>query len=912
MFRRLWYLWRRDRLEDDLRAEMDWHVEQKTRQYLDEGFDPIGARRAALRDFGNRNLAREDSRAAWGFAPLDLFAQDVRYALRTFARQPLLVVIAVVSLGSAMAAGAAVVSLADAVLFAKLPVADPDRLVLLRWVSANQRLFESLNGWNMANETEASSTSFSYDAYTRVRERLTRRADVFAFADLYRVSFSDQGEPRVATGQVVSGNYYRALGIRPAAGRFITDEDDRLEAPEIAAVISHSFWQRRFGGRRDAVGRLVRVNGVPVSIVGVAPPGFNGTLQVGQTTDVTLPIALYDRIVREPLEADRPATARLPSREPANWWVIITARALGDADPRAIQPEVEGAVRASVAAYRPDALKKPFRVDLRSAAKGQFEQRAELVEPVAIMAGIVAVVVLIACANLASLLLARGAARDREIAVRLAIGASRRRIIRQLFIESAILGLSAGVAGVAAASWLGEGLLPALGFEPVESGIQIVINARVLAVGFAGAVLCTLMFGLVPAIRGSAVPPIRSIKEGSGTLAGRVPRLRLARIILTLQVALSVVVLVAAALLVHSIRNLQQLKPGFDPDGVLLFRVDPAQNGYGRDRIHQLTAEILDALRAAPGVESASLSQHGLLYGWSAISDVNMVDGVKVTDLMVNRLFVDEQFFKTFRVPFLAGRGFAGSERATAIRPVVINRTFAERTFKGVNAVGHRFAFSEQRDATLYEVVGVVSDLKYVDLRRDVTPTVFFFYRSEMLWGATFAVRTFGPPEEFADTARAIVATIDRDVAIDRVRTQKEELAYSLRDERLFATLASLLGLLALLLACIGVYGLMAYAVARRTPEIGIRMALGAERRRVLLMVIGDAARVMAIGLGAGLVAAYAASRYLESLLFGLQPTDPAAQAGAVALLTVASLAAALIPARRASRVDPQIALRSE
>jgi predicted permease len=906
LLRRLRFLSRRDRLDDELKAEIEFHIEQKTRSLMDEGLGETAARREALRRFGNPTRVREESRSAWSFTTIDIFLQDVRYAIRALARQPFLVLVAVVSLGSAMAGGAAVFSLADAVLFAKLPVPDPDRLVAVRWRTPAGDLYQSLNGWNRMDGNEQSSTAFSFEAYAAARAAARGRAEVFAFADLDRVSIAAGRDPEVATGQAVSGNYFSTLGLRPAAGRFIAEADDRVDAREPVAVISYAYWDRRFGGRADAVGTVVRVNGVPTTIVGVSPPGFNGSRQVGDTSDVSLPIALRDRYVREP---DPEA---LKSRDPRFWWVVMMARLADGATSAEVRAAIEPAVRQVVAVAQPAVMKNPFRVEVTSAPRGQAEQRAELVEPVAIMSAIVGVVILIACANLANLLLARGAARDREIAVRLAIGATRGRLVRQLLVESAVLGVGAGAAGIVTGSWLAGGLLPALGFDPATTGISFTLNWRVVAFAAGASLACTTLFGVIPAFRGSSVPPIRSMKEGTGTFASRIPRLRVARVVLAAQVALSVLVLVAAALLVRSMRNLERVDPGFDPRGVLLFRVDPTLMGYDTDKIRGVLADALQRVRALPGVQAASLSQHGLMYGWSSRSTLGEIEGRTSQLPDVNRLIIEKDFFRTMRIPMLAGNGFTGSERAGDVVPVVISRAFAERGFGTLNAVGHTFKMSTRPGQPSYRVIGVAGDVHLVQLNQPAPPTVFLAYTTQVIFGATVAVRTAGDPQSLADAVRGLVATIDPDVPVQRVRTQEEEIRYSLREERLFATLAAALGGLALLLACIGVYGLMAYAVARRTPEIGVRMALGAERGTVLRMVVGDAARLTASGLVIGLALTAAGSRFLESRLFGLTPSDAASQAAAAGVLLAVAVLAAYVPARRAARVDPMLALKAE
>jgi predicted permease len=824
---------------------------------------------------------------------LDLLGHDIRFACRALARQPALALIAVGSLGAAMAAAIAVFGLANAILFDKLPVPEPDRLVVLRWVSGPRPPYESLDGWSSSNERESTSTSFAYAGFQAAREDARGRADLFGFADLYRVHVGTGAEPpQIATGQVVSGNYYSALGLRPALGRFITPDDDHPGA-EPVAVVSHAFWTARLGARPDVSGLVLRINGVPTTVVGVAPRGFNGTRQVSQTSDVSVPLALRDRFVRQPGD-------QRPQADPQWWWVIMMARLSAGVEPPAVQPAIEAAIERTFAAEK-DAAGR-FRVQLLDGSRGMPEERATLVEPLTIMAAIVALVVLIACTNLANLLLARGASRDREVALRLALGASRGHIVRQLLVESIIIGLLAAAVGVAAATWLATGLLPALQLE--SEGLGLTTNGRVVAFAAVAALVCAVLFGLAPAWRGSDVQPVR---------INRVPRLRLARVLLVAQVALSVVILVAAGLLWRTLQNLEHVTPGFEARGMLTFRVDPTLNGYDEGRIRSLYTTLLERLRALPGVARASFSHHGLLYGWSSRSSIETLEGRKLPrDIDINRLIVDKDFFDTVGIPLVAGRNFTGLEQASGLRQVVINREFARTGFNTNAPMGRQFQLSTQPDAPKYEIIGVVGDARIVRLKDPAPPTVYFSYTQEITYAVVFALRTKVPPETLADAVRTTVAAVDPDLPVARLRTQEAQLAASLLRERLFARLAAALAALALALACIGLYGLMAYAVSRRTPEIGIRMALGAARGRVLRMIVADACRLMIAGLAIGVGAAIAAGRYLENQLFGLTPSDPSTQALAVALLAIVSLAAAYLPARRASRVDPLIALKSE
>jgi predicted permease len=613
-----------------------------------------------------------------------------------------------------------------------------------------------------------------------------------------------------------------------------------------------------------------------------------------------MPLALRDRFVRQPGD-------QRPQADPQWWWVIMMARMSPDVEPPAVQPAIEAAIERTFATEKDAA--GPFRVELLDGSRGMPEDRATLVEPLTIMAAIVALVVLIACTNLANLLLARGASRDREVALRLALGASRGHIVRQLLVESVIIGLFAAAAGVAASTWLAAGLLPALQLE--ADGLELTVNGRVVAFAAVAALVCSVLFGLAPAWRGSDVQPVRGLKEGSA--GNRVPRLRLARVLLVAQVALSVVILVAAGLLWRTLQNLEHVTPGFEARGILTFRVDPTLNGYNEGRIRSLYTTLLERLRALPGVERASFSHHGLLYGWSSRSSIETLEGRKLPqDIDVNRLIVDKDFFDTVGIPLLAGRNFTGLEQASGLRQVVINHEFARTGFNTDAPIGRQFQLSTQPNAPKYEIVGVVGDARIVRLKDAVPLTVYFSYKQEITYAAVFALRTKVPPESLADAVRTTVAAVDPDLPVARLRTQEAQLAASLQRERLFAKLATALAGLALALACIGLYGLMAYAVSRRTPEIGIRMALGAARGHVLRMIVGDAARLMTVGLATGVCAAIAAGRYIEEQLFGLSSSDPATQALSVALLAAVALAAAYLPARRASRVDPLIALKHE
>jgi predicted permease len=915
VLRRLWFLLQRSRLDRELREEMQWHLDERTQGLVDEGLDEAVARDAALRSFGNPLHQREESRDWWGFAWLDRLAQDVRHSARSLAREPLLAAIAVVSLGATIAAACAVFTLANQTLFASLPVPRASELAVLRWVSGPTCPYESLDGWSTGDDRQNSSSSLPIAAFQAARERAGTRAEVFAFADMYQASVTVNGESEVASGQLVSGNYFSALGIRPAAGRFITPSDDRIDAEEAVTVISHAFWRRRFGGRTDVVGSRIQVNAVPVTIVGIGPAGFEGTRQVGETSDVSVPLMLRERFVRRSDGAPgQVAEDQLRPFDPRYWWVIVMARVRSGAGGPGLQHDVEAGVRSVVSATRGgEGRGESFSVFLDPGRRGQPEGRGELVEPLAIMALIVAAVIVIACANLATLMLARGAARDHETAVRQALGASRARLVVASLTESVVIGLAGGLVGLAGARWASARLLPALGLGQ-DSAIAATTGVPVLGFALGVSVAASLLFGLLPAWRGTDTRAADAMKHGAGRVAGPAPRQRMARAVLVVQVAVSLVVLGAASLLVGTLRNLERTRPGFDASNVLLFRVDPSLNGYDLAARRRAFGAILEGVRALPGVRSASFSQHALLSGSSSTSMVQSADGAALKrPLATYRVIVDEQFFRTMGIAILAGSTrFGGALDTSMVRPAVVSREFATQAFGTPNAVGHRFRFSNRADKPVYEVVGVAADVRVARLRQSPPAVAYLPYTTESIERAAFAVKTTGSPTALTAAVRRVVSGVAPDLAVDRVGTQADQIERGVARERLFAFLASALGLLALGLACIGIYGLLSYLVARRTTEIGVRLALGARPAGILLLVAGEAGRIVGLGAVLGLIAGYFASRSLQSLLFGLAPGDPAAQSVALALLATVAAFAAFVPALRAARLDPLAALRRD
>ena len=907
---------RRGRLDDELRDELAQHVALKTDSLIADGVPAEEARRRAALAVGNVMRLREESRSLWGFPSLDSIGQDLRYGARALARSPGFSAIAILSLAIGIGSSAAVFSLADGVLFRTLAVKQPDRLVLIKWQSGPVFPFTSLNGYGQQTDAGVASTSFSYAAYDTFRTSAARHLDVLGFADLYEVNLGVDGRAELGTAHAVSGNYFDVLGVAPAFGRPLGIADDRDEASP-AAVISDRLWQRRFGRAPDVLGRVVLVNSVPFTIVGVAPAPFHGTGQVGTDPDLFVPLAMHVRVMPN----DDPV------KDPNFWWVLMLGRLTPGTRPAEARDALDVLLKRTVAAAKPTLEAKDLpRVELLPGGRGQIESREEMRDPLRTMAIVTGIVLLVACANVAGLLLARGRSRLRELSVRVAIGAPRSRVVRQLITEAALLSAMGTALGVAIARWMSQALAPALstGAEPLELVTRV--DARVLLFAVVAACACVMLFGLVPAFRATDIQLVTGLQEASRGAAAAPRRRLLSGSLVVIQIALSLTLVAGAGLLVRSVDNLQHVNLGFDPSSLLLFRIDPALNGYEGARAGQLYQSVLDRLRATPGVTAASLSSHRLISNSAAIGIASRVDETRPAEGSTEmgpfarthrawQLAVDEQFFSTLRISVIRGRSFAASDIGGP--PVgLINRTLARQLFQSEDVVGRQFQLGSRRQSGggPITVIGVTADAHYTSVRDGVPPTAYFYFRQrpDMKNAATFEVKTASAAGELASAVRELVRGIDPNVPIFGMMTQTDQIAMSLRQERLFARLATMLGAVAVLLSAIGLYGLLAYAVVRRTPEIGIRMALGAARSAVQWMVLRESLVLVGVGLAAGIPAALAGTRLLDAMLYGLAPRDPLTLGGAAVTMLVLGVLAGYLPARRAARVDPLVALRAE
>jgi predicted permease len=822
--------------------------------------------------------------------------QDIRYGLRMLAKSPGFTAVAVLSLALGIGANTAVFSALNAVLLRSLPVRNPHELRLINWVGRNPQ-YSGYNGPGTSDVPGGFTmgTSFSYPAYCTLRDGSKGFAGVFAFSSPRSVTVVGHGEPSHAGALLVSGNYFSGYGVGPLIGRAIVPEDDRPDAAPVA-VISYRWWQQHCGSKPDTIGQTVSINKTTFTVVGVLPRDYLGPTS-GDSTDILVPLSSQPQI--------------WPTRllnSPDQWWVQIMGRLAPGAD------EAQAQAGLSVLFHQSLGLSKTKMDEggilLEDGSRGQLMLRRQLAKPFFLLTAVVGVVLLIACANLAGLLLTRGAARRHEMAVRAAMGAGRWRLIRQSLIESLVLSLIGAVLGLVVAVLGRQSLLGFLAWNQESSRFDLRTDTHVLSFTFAITVFTSLVFGILPAIRVSRTDPAHALKNRSALGA---PRLVLGKVLVAVQVGLSVLLVIGAGLMIRTFVNLARVAPGFDPENTLLFRVRPADAGYDEQRFIDVYDRIRTALVAIPGVQAVTFSGFPLVSGTSSSDFIEFQGGGSEAGqkLLTNYLEVGDDFLHTMNIPLLLGRDLNAADNAGSSPVAIVNQTFARHYFPGENAVGKTFISYHPTTRTV-QIVGVAGDTKYNRVRADIPPLMYLSQRQYASRAVSFAVRSALPPFSLLPAVRRAVAAVDSDLPLSMVRTQEQVLDESVAADRLFASLGGALAFLAILLSCIGLYGLMAYNVARRTQEIGLRMALGATRRNVAAPVLREALLLTLIGLAVGVPVTLALTRFIKSQLYGVAPADPITLAIGGALLVVVALLSAWIPARRATKIDPMVALRCE
>ncbi|PTY02847.1 hypothetical protein DB347_23170 [Opitutaceae bacterium EW11] len=896
-FNRLLAPFRRDRFEAEMAEEMRLHLEHRTQENVEAGMSPTDARHAALRRFGGVDQAKEVARAQrWG-AWVDHLRRDTQFALRGLARSPGFTAVAILSLGLGIGAGTAIFSILNGVLLRSLPVRAPQELRLVNWMGSDVVLnnYSGMEPIGKRGRLEVGS-SFPYPVFREMRERLADSAQVFGLFPIPRVTTFARGDASVSSVLMVSGNFFADYGASMLLGRPLLMEDERPGAAP-AVVITHSFWERRFGQDPSAIGQTLTLNQSAFTIVGVLPRDYIGPMP-GDMADAYITFAAQPLIL-----ANRPIASA------NNWWMQIMVRVGPGTDEQQLRARMEAVFRQLLSGSTTK-MGEPG-IALEDGSKGAAHRlRQRMAMPLFALLGVVALVMAIACANVAGLLLARGAARQQEFAIRAAIGAGRARLIAQALTESLVLGLSSAVVGLLLAAWGKKVLLRSVVAQLEGFRIDVHTDFRVLVFTLGLALLTALLFGLVPALRAGNVAPLDGLKSRSALAA---PRLRLGRMLVSVQIGLSLLLVFGAGLLIRTFSNLVRVDLGFRPENILLFRVAPSQAGMSGPELQPFYDNARRAIAGIPGVRSVALSDVALISGASSSTEIVLPGrpakrgGARET----YQLQVSDGFFKTMGIPILLGREIAETDAAGSLPVVVVNERFAREYFPGEDPVGRTFSLAGS-PARPITIVGVCRDTKYDSLREEVPRLMCFSSRQQEQRAMHFVVRTALPPMSLVPAVRKEIATLRPGLPLSNVRTQEHLVRESTLVDRLFAGLCSGLAALALLLACVGLYGLMAYNVARRTGEIGVRMALGATRREIAWPVLREALWLALAGMAVGLPAALGLARLIRNQLYGVSASDPLTLVAGAALLVGIVCAAAWFPARRASRVDPLIALRSE
>jgi predicted permease len=904
---RLQTLFSRRRVAQRLDDEMQFHLDQQAAEYVAAGMDQEEARRAAMHSFGSQALLKERTMDTWAWGKLDQLAQDLRYGFRTLRKSPAFTAVAVLTLALGIGANTAMFSLLDRVVLRLLPVSHPEQLVIVRETGNHYGNTYGPNriSWPMFEDLRDNNHVFS-GMFCR-------------FPASVAIGYGDR--PAQILAELVSGSYFPVLGVRAALGRTIAPDDDAIPDSRPVVVLSYSFWQSYFGGDRTIVGRTITLNSYAMTVIGVAQPGFDG-MEPGDPAKVFVPIMMKTEMT--------PHSDGLKDRRRRLDWVAAYGRlkpgvSLEQAQ-LSLQPLMHGILEMEV--QQPDFTRH------YTTAEGQLflRNRAELLpgsdnglrdymrRPLWLLVALTGAVLLLACASLANLLLARATAREREFALRLAIGATRARIVRQVLVESLLLAVSGAILGLALAFLAARILLRI--YLPADAAAEFVVSpipdVRVLAFVVGVMLLTSLVFGLLPAFRGSRTEITLSLKDRSGALSAGGISLR--RMLVVVQVALSLLLLFGAGLFVRTLRNLENMGPGFPTDHLLTFTIDPSLSGYSDEEARSFYERLNVNLQTMPGIKSVGFSAMPLLKGlaWRNAIMGKDFEGAPIKDQPVLN-HVGPDYFATLGIPIIAGRAFTvqdvppGTWRHDTC--AVINQTFARQYFPGRNPIGQRFQLVDDVDPVSpeIEVLGVIPDKKFIDLRETPPAQAYFpYFENAHFRFMTIYLRTQGDPRLIESALRERMQQFDPHVPVVELQTVNEQIGFSLRTERLVASLSALFGGLATLLAAIGLYGVMAYTVARRTREFGLRIALGALPRDLIWLVMRDVLILIAAGLAVGVPLAFALSTLVRSQLFGLQPNDPLTLASSTLALALVACLAGLIPAFRASRADPLQSIRSE
>jgi len=896
--------WQFKKRNTDLDRELRSDLELEEEEQRENGVSIEEAHYAALRAFGNPTLIREQAHATWEWSKFERFSQDLRYALRLLRRSPGFTSVCLITLSLGIGANTAMFSLLDQVVLRLLPVSHPEQLVIVRETGNHYGNSYGVNtiSWPMFEDLRDNNQVFS-GMFCRFPATVT---------------IGDGDQAAQISAELISGSYFPVLGVGAALGRTIAPDDDAVPDSKPVVVLSYSFWRSRFNGDPAVIGRTIALNSHAMTVIGVAKPGFDG-VELGTPAKVFVPIMMKTEMT--------PRSDGLKDRPRRLSWVTTYGRLKPGLSVQQAQASLQPLLHniLELEAQQPEFTRNATAADRQLFLRNRIELlpgsdnglRDYMRRPLWLLVALTGVVLLLACANLANLLLARATAREREFAVRLAIGAGRARIVRQLLLESLLLAGAGAILGLALA-FLADRILLRI-YLPADAAAEFVLSpipdARFLAFVVGVMLFTTLAFGLLPAIRGSRTQIALALQDRSGALSAGGISLR--RLLVGIQVALSLVLLFGAGLFVRTLRNLEKLGPGFPTDHLLTFTINPSLSGYTDEQTESFFERLNVNLETMPGVTSVGLSAMSLLkgYAWQNAIVGKDFEGAPIEQQPVLDN-VSPDYFATLGIPLLAGRAITPRDHASLKYTVaVINESFATKYFPGRNPIGQRFGLVNDTQTVTpdIEVIGLIPDRKYRDLRETPPPQAYFpYYEDVKFRGMTIYLHTQTDPHLLEDALRERMRQFDPHVPVVDLETVNEQIGFSLRTERLVASLSAVFGALATLLAVIGLYGAMAYVVMRRTREIGIRIALGALPRKVIAMVMREVFILIGTGLATGIALALALAHLIRSQLFGLSPDDLRTLAGAALALLVAAGVAGFIPALRASKVDPIQALRSE
>jgi macrolide transport system ATP-binding/permease protein len=906
-FRKLNWLVHRRRREQELREELQFHLEEEAEEQQD--------RDSARRELGNMTQVLEDTRSAWGWTLVEQLAQDLRYAFRTMSGNKLFALLAILSLALGIGANTAIYSFMDSILLRSLPVSDPESLVVLNWHAKQTKwgsfVMHAISGSTFDDPKSGTTAGiFPYPAFELFQQNDSIFSSVFAYRPARNLNVAFKGQADLANGEYVSGDYFRGLAVPPAAGRLIIPDDDRAGAPAVA-VISFALSQRRFGGPSNAAGQTILINNLPFIVLGVTPPGFFG-VDPAAAPDIYL--SMHANLSAEAADQFSEGAAQYLDRN--YYWIEVMARlrpgvSLTQAQ-AALSPTFQNWV-TTTASTDAERANLPALV-IKPGAAGLDSLRRKYSNPLYVLMTLVGLILAIACANVANLLLARASARRREIALRLSVGAGRFRVVRQLLTESILLASLGGVLGILFALWGMRFLTLLLANGNENSTLHAELNWRVLSVAIALSLLTGVLFGLAPALQSTRVDVISAMKEMQmGQMMGRRShwRISLSQSLVIGQIAVSLLMLVAAGLFVRTLTNLQSIELGFNRENLLLFSLDARKAGHKDPEITTFYGDLLKRFSALPGVRDASLSNQPLIEaGFGMSLDIHG----KPADGSNRMLVVGPAFMRTMQIPMVAGRDIDERDQLDSQAVAVVSEYFSQLNFGGENPLGQHVAIHSfpNRPGRDMEIVGIAKDVRYGGLRDKRRPVVYVPYNQGFPKPGQliYELRTSGNPLVLVNAVREIVHQADSLMPLSNVKSQVQGIDQTINQEIIFAELCTAFAILALVIACVGLYGTVSYNVARRTGEIGIRMALGARRGDVVKMILRQVFILAAVGLAIGLPIAFGASKLVSSFLYGMKPNDPLAIAAALAILLVAAILAGYAPARRASQIDPMVALR--